>query len=752
MDKAAVLSHILRSKVRATCLGGEPPTSVIDSNKYIPAVTAVAGDDGVPSVDHAIHRALSDGVRTVVLTGPEGSGKTTALLRLVVDWAKGERLHDFSSVLHFRFEEIDSLDGELSLEALIRRGHLQPQPPASVSRVLEKPDAVLFVLDGLDEYRRSLDPSVHALCSDPSQLASGAHLLISLLHGALLRGVAFLVATRPTRNERFLVGARVEVSGFLKPQREAFVSGFFTDPSTANKALVHMERTLGFYDFCTSPRFCWTVCFMYESLIGSGATLPETLTQLFVEILAHLIQTSSLTQDCNRKLVLALGRVASHCFLDPYSSCAKELIDGFGFKQFFTAADAFLQAEGELESCTFSFRSQLMQEFVLALAFFLDGSEYEGVEKLLDKHRGAAKFLDFFLAGLSEPDQHGSLEPLVGGFAPEQTQEFSSWFKSSSEGRLKGYDKNEHYRCFHLLHQAQNQSLVREVLAPPAHPCIYHRNPVLPDCVALNYVITCLGERDKLSLCGESISKETVEVLSPAVSLSRTVDLSNSSFQAEAVSPLASAVRAGVTRELDLSSTRLGDEKLKRLCAGLKDSKLHRLNLKACGVTAACCDDLLSVLTSQTSQLQVLEISFNQVGDGGFTKLCEAMQSPLCGLQELRMQRCDLTAASVEGFAAALCSGRSQLRKVNLTDNAIGDGGVEALCKALQHPLCKLKSLILFGNELTGACCSHLKEALMSEHFSLSELDLSVNDLGQEGALMLCQGLSRPGCPIETLK
>lgn len=39
----------------------------------------------------------------------------------------------------------------------------------------------------------------------------------------------------------------------------------------------------------------------------------------------------------------------------------------------------------------------------------------------------------------------------------------------------------------------------------------------------------------------------------------------------------------------------------------------------------------------------------------------------------------------------------------------------------------------------------------MSEPCVLSELNLSVNDLGQEGALLLCQALKRPGCPMEKL-
>lgn len=41
----------------------------------------------------------------------------------------------------------------------------------------------------------------------------------------------------------------------------------------------------------------------------------------------------------------------------------------------------------------------------------------------------------------------------------------------------------------------------------------------------------------------------------------------------------------------------------------------------------------------------------------------------------------------------ALCSGQSQLRKVNLTQNWIGDAGVAALCRSLQQPLCQLQSL-----------------------------------------------------------
>ncbi|XP_031172287.1 NACHT, LRR and PYD domains-containing protein 3 isoform X2 [Sander lucioperca] len=698
MDKDTVLTHTLKTDGMPTLVGGELPVSVINNNKYISPLTSKARatdrnvEDDLPSLDRAIHTALSDEIRTMTLVGPEGSGKTTVLEKLVVSWAKGEHLQNFSYVFHFRFRELNSLTGMFSLETLMlhHHGHVSSE---SMPQLLQKPEDVLFVFDDLDQCNHSLDPSAHTLCSDPSQAVTVSCLVASLLHGSLLKGAAFAVATRPTGCLKFLSGTRVEVLGFLKPQREAYFKGFFTDPAAANKAQMHMERTLGFYDICTSPRFCWTVCSVYKSLMDAGAKLPETLTQLYVVILVHLVQTLSLNEACNRELVLALGKMASHCSLDPHSSCTKEEMDSFGFKHFLTSVGVFLQVDGDqLDRRVFSFHSQLMQEFLLAVSFYLDRST--SVAKMLEKHKGNAKFVDIFLSGLSEPLQRRPLETLLGELDSNQIMDFKCWFKSSSEATLKGCYKVEHHRCFHLLHQAQNESLVKEIITPSARLGISYGNLSLEDCAALNYVVTCLGEMEQLNLyLTRNLTEEQAGMLAPTMSISHKIILSGSSLSPGAVSHLASALSRGFSKELDLSQTYLGDEKFKVLCSGLRDCKLHTLKL----------------------------------------------------------QRCELTGASMEALSTALCSGQSELRKVDLTQNVIGDRGVEALCKSLQHPLCKLQSLNIFDSELTGACCPYLMEALMSEHCSLSELDLSVNDLGQEGALLLCQALSQPSCPIQKL-
>ncbi|XP_059188955.1 NACHT, LRR and PYD domains-containing protein 12 [Centropristis striata] len=758
MDKDSVLTHILKSEGMSTLLGGELPVRVIKNNNYISPLTSEGQqtdrnvEDDLPSLDRAILTALSDETKTVILAGPEGSGKTTALEKLRMDWATGEHLQNFSSVFHFRFRELNSLTGVLSLETLLQHHHGHV-PSESMPLLLQKPEDVLFVFDDLDQCRTSLDPSAHTLCSDPTQAASVSCLVASLLNGSLLKGAGFVVATRQTEGLKFLSGTRVEVLGFLKPQREAYINGFFTDPAAANKARTHMEKTLGFYDICTSPRFCWTVCSVYKSLMEAGAKLPETLCQLCVEILVLLIQTLSLNEACNREIVLALGKMASYCLLDEHSSCTQEQLDSFGFQKFLTSAGVFLQVDGDhSDRRVFSFHSQLLQEFLLAVSFFLDKASSEGVEKMLEKHKNHAKFLDLLLSGLSEPLQRKPLETLLGKLNADRIMDFKSWFKSSSQATLKECYKDRHHRCFHMLLQAQNESLVKEIITPSARIGISYGDLSLQDYAALNYVITCLGEMEQLNLYNtRNLTEEQAEMLAPTMSISHKINLSSSTLSTGAVRHLASALSRGITKELDLSNSRLGDEKFKILCAGLKDCKLRTLNLLTCRLTEAGCEDLVSVLTSATSQLCLLDIRFSQIGDQGLVKLCKALHSPHCKLQELLTQGCDLTAASMEALSAAVCSGQSELRKVDLTRNTIGDRGVEALCKALQHPLCKLQSLNFFDCELTAACCPHLMEALMSEHCSLSELDLSVNELGQEGALLLCKALRRPGCPMEKL-
>lgn len=527
MEKGRVLTHILQTKSTSSLLGGDPLGAVINSSNYISVWTSEdkGRDENVEYVplDEAIHNTMSADGKNVTLVGPEGSGKTTALEKLVLDWARGERLQSFSYLLHVSVKELNCLQETLSLETLMLRD--SRVPPESSSAVLQDPSRVLLVLDDLHACRQSLDPSAHALCVDPGRAVSPGCLVASLLHGSLLNGASCVASSRGTAELEFLPGPRMELLGFLKPQVEAYFHSFFTDPAAANEAFAHLEKTLGFYDFGTSPRFCWTVCSLYKSLMDTGGDLPGTVSQLCVAAVVHLIQGLQLATACSRELVQALGKMASHCFLSQHPGCSGDETVSFGLEKFPDAVAVFLQVDGgPLDGRVFSFPSQLMQEFLLAVSYFWDESASGGVEGILERHKGRAKLIDAFLSALSEPLQRRPLETVLGEPNADRVAEFKRWLKSSSEEWLRGYKKDQHHRCFRLLHQAQNQSLVKEVFTPTARVGLGYSGLGLPECVALNYVVECLGEIEMMNFYGATnLTVEHMEFLAPAMSLSHTI-------------------------------------------------------------------------------------------------------------------------------------------------------------------------------------------------------------------------------------
>ncbi|KAB1251080.1 NACHT protein; LRR and PYD domains-containing protein 12, partial [Camelus dromedarius] len=202
--------------------------------------------------------------------------------------------------------------------------------------------------------------------------------------------------------------------------------------------------------------------------------------------------------------------------------------------------------------------------------------------------------------------------------------------------------------------------------------------------------------------------------------------------------------------ELEFSETKLEASALKLLCDGLKDPncKLQKLNLSTCYLTGASCVELSSFLqVSQT--LKELFVFANALGDTGVQHLCEGLQHANGVIENLVLSECSLSAACCKSLAQVLSSTRS-LTKLLLINNKIEDLGLKLLCEGLKQPDCQLKDLALWTCHLTGECCQDLCNALYTnEH--LRDLDLSDNALGDEGMQVLCEGLKHPSCKLQTL-
>ncbi|VFV21394.1 Hypothetical predicted protein [Lynx pardinus] len=202
--------------------------------------------------------------------------------------------------------------------------------------------------------------------------------------------------------------------------------------------------------------------------------------------------------------------------------------------------------------------------------------------------------------------------------------------------------------------------------------------------------------------------------------------------------------------ELDLSENPLGDTGVKYLCEGLRHSncKVEKLHLSTCYLTDASCMELSSFLqVSQT--LKELFVFANTLGDIGVQHLCEGLQHAQGIIESLVLSQCSLSAACRESLTQVLSSTRS-LTRLLLINNKIEDLGLKWLCEGLKQPDCQLKDLALWTCHLTGECCQDLCNALYTNEY-LRDLDLSDNALGDEGMQVLYEGLKHPSCKLQTL-
>nr|XP_061796652.1 NACHT, LRR and PYD domains-containing protein 3-like [Nerophis lumbriciformis] len=117
--------------------------------------------------------------------------------------------------------------------------------------------------------------------------------------------------------------------------------------------------------------------------------------------------------------------------------------------------------------------------------------------------------------------------------------------------------------------------------------------------------------------------------------------------------------------------------------------------------------------------------------------------------QESILGDCHLDKGSCHLLASVLSS-PSNLRHLDLSRNDLSDEGVEILSKGLASPNCILEFLDLRECGLDKGSC-HLLASVLSSPSNLRHLDLSSNKLSDEGVEILSKGLASPNCILESL-
>uniref|UniRef100_A0A8C5GST5 Uncharacterized protein n=1 Tax=Gouania willdenowi TaxID=441366 RepID=A0A8C5GST5_GOUWI len=105
--------------------------------------------------------------------------------------------------------------------------------------------------------------------------------------------------------------------------------------------------------------------------------------------------------------------------------------------------------------------------------------------------------------------------------------------------------------------------------------------------------------------------------------------------------------------------------------------------LISCGLSERSCAALSSVLNSQSSSVKHLDLSNNDLQDSGVKLLCEGLKSPHCKLDSLSLSGCVITEVGRASLAAALSSNSSSVRELDLSYNHPGDSAVKLLSQRL---------------------------------------------------------------------
>ncbi|XP_058468979.1 NLR family CARD domain-containing protein 3-like [Solea solea] len=157
---------------------------------------------------------------------------------------------------------------------------------------------------------------------------------------------------------------------------------------------------------------------------------------------------------------------------------------------------------------------------------------------------------------------------------------------------------------------------------------------------------------------------------------------------------------------------------------------------------------LVFILLSSGKDLEEFDLKKYSASEEALLKLLPVVKASNKAL----LSGCKLSERSCEALSSVLSSVSSHLRHVDLSNNDLQDQGVKLLCDGLKSPHCSLETLSLSGCLVSEEGCSSLTSALNSNPSHLRELDLSYNHPGDSGEKLLSAGLKSPNWRLDTLR
>ena len=729
---------------------------------------------------------LGSGARLLV-EGRPGSGKTTLVHKVSKDWAKGELRFDQVRLLFLVHLRGFLSDPNIKLHNILECYFNDDSDSAvdDITKYAHKHNGLglCFILDGLDEYLpKKKDTYIHRLINK------------SQLPKALI-----IVASRPAAVADFrpIASRQIEVLGFLKEQISEYIKEYnFSDNiSKCSELLKYLDHHPNVHHMCYLPIHTAMVCFLCQA----DRSLPETETGIYKEFTIYFfLRTLRQLNDDENIYIDSIESLPSPQTETYMKICklafemtvsSKQVMKQKDVQDFFNVhsnrdylglitVDKVALKYGFQKLYTFLHLT--FQEFLTA--YHISKLEEEEKTKLVDEY-GNAKQMQIvwkFYCGLVKFDDCNEFRSLVNNTQTGTLYKVQCSFESQQpntcdsiveDGNLSFKDKfltpsDFTAIAFVISHVTQGtlnrlvfdgctlgpegiEALVKkagEKLSLVTSLCFHGHNCAAEQLKMVNKLIHVLPCLEILDITNTQLGEEAVTALTgsskhfnlhPNLQVlkigaidendllnelflgfkSQCSKVINFWFPDHSKTYLSSSLSlpfyfcsTGNLSDINMSFINLRLVEVKILSDDLKmNSVCKRLSLISCGIT----DEKTKVLSGgiKCSNIEILELSFNDIGDEGALALAHSIESCL------------------------------SLHTLNLSCNCVGDDGAMAIVKAIVSKHDKNFSLHLWNNNITKYGANALLQIMAN--ININSLDIDSRNIGSSGAAAVSLSLTK---------